>query len=152
MSNILCPVSNYPLTAPPMGITFPSIKGCPFNPELWLSPPNLYLMVHERGKACRNPYVGFYNIPDQDRNVWIKEFRPYHRSEERIINGEDMAKCDYAQLVQLSMWRIFVFIAIQGDAPMDYVPQVNFDYRGAKIEQISIKRAYRHANKNITEI
>ena len=123
MSDIMKPIANLPLTAPPMGITVKEIKGCEFNPELWLVPPHLYLMLFDQRTICENPFPGFYSVPDKgDKVVFCKGFKPYRRSEKNEFG-----------------WSTFVFIALEGDPPLDWVPDQKYNYRDAKIHQIMNK-------------
>ena len=85
MSDILSPVANLPLTTSPRGVRILNVKGCPFIDGLRLDPGRFYLMFFSTEDRVPLPPAGFYEIADNKKVIYIKEFRPYMRSEYRTI-------------------------------------------------------------------
>jgi hypothetical protein len=129
MSDILRPVANLPLTVPPRGVLFRMVKGCSFNKGLRLDPDKLYLLFHSREQKISMPPAGFYDVPDKGIVIFVKEFKPYARSEFNEFG-----------------WRVYVFRAFQGDPPLDWKPDKNFNYKQAEIERVVMQQEARKAN------
>jgi hypothetical protein len=136
MSGILSPVANLPLTTSPRGVKILDVKGCKFIDGLRLDPGKFYLMFFSTENQVPLPSSGFYEIADKKEIIFIKEFRPYMRSEYRTITTVEELTMHPDALKQLSRWRVFVFRAFEGDPPLDYVPERNFDYKRANIEHL----------------
>ena len=136
MSDILSPVANLPLTTSPRGVRILNVKGCPFIDGLRLDPGRFYLMFFSTEDRIPLPPAGFYEIADNKKVIYIKEFRPYMRSEYRTITTAEELTMNPDALKQLSRWRVFVFRAFEGDVPKNYVPDCNFDYKRANIEHV----------------
>lgn len=97
-------VANLELECPEYGGAYPPIKGCIFNPPLYLPGERYYLIVVTARPIFR-PMPGFYNV--KATLIWVKEFR----------------------LLQVSMpspagMKCWAFEAIEGDPPKDAVPYV----------------------------
>lgn len=136
MSDISSPVANLPLTTSPRGVRILDVKGCPFIDGLRLDPGKFYLMFFSTENQVPLPPAGFYEIADKKEIIFIKEFRPYMRSEYRKITVVEELTMNPDALKQLSKWRVFVFRAFEGDPPIDHVPDRNFDYQQANIEHL----------------
>ena len=138
MGEILRPISNVPLTTTSSPGILRGVKGCRFEPGLWLRPNELYLMIMSKEREIPMPPPGFYEAPDKGETYYISHFKPYQRSEYRTITEEDRIALhnNPEQLQELHKWRMFVFTAYEGDVPFNYVPTRNFDYKTARIQQI----------------
>ena len=139
MSGILQPVANIPLTTTTTPGILKGVKGCRFEPGLWLNTTDMYLMVMSREEQIGYPPAGFYEVPDRGEVVYITRFKPYQRSEYRTITPADVLESmgNTEVLNNLKRWRMFVFIAYQGDPPLGFMPSSNFDYRKHKIQKIA---------------
>lgn len=137
-SEILRPISNIPLTTTSSPGILRGAKGCRFEPGLWLRPNELYLMIMSKDREIPLPPAGFYEAPDKGETYYIAHFKPYQRSEYRTITEEDRIALhnNPEQLQELHKWRLFVFLAYEGDVPFNYVPTRNFDYGRARVENI----------------
>jgi len=133
MGEILKPVSNLPLTCPSTPGILRRLKGCRFEPGVWLARHKLYLIV-----VTQNPpelyqtISGFYEVPDKGIVAFIREFKPLqvsHRSEAGT--------------------RAIVYEAIEGDPPLDWKPEMQFDYRQYTIDKIVARRAERMKNNGV---
>lgn len=130
MGSIIKPVANLPLTAPGIPGMLKELKGCQFNPPVWLTRNRLYLIVvtpHLVYQTIR----GFYEVPDKGIVTFVKDFK----------------------LLQESMWsearnHAFVFEAIEGDPPLDWTPKSQFDYRKYQIDQIVLRKHGDGGNQN----
>ena len=138
MGNILRPVGNQPLTTTSTAGILNGVKGCKFSPGLWLRPGEMYLMIMSQADMVPYPPAGFYDRPDKGDVVYITHFKPYQRSEHRTITEADRAALfnNPEQLAELHKWRMFVFLAYEGNVPANFMPSANFDYKQAKIENI----------------
>ena len=130
MGSIIRPTSNIPLTAPAIPGMLKELKGCEFNPPVWLARDKFYLIVVTPNPAYQT-IAGFYEVPDKGIVTYIKDFK----------------------LLQVSMWneamnRAFIFEAIEGDPPLDWKPESQFDYRKYQIDQIVLRRQNNERNKN----
>ncbi|MFZ2399008.1 MAG: hypothetical protein WAW31_10160 [Smithella sp.] len=130
MGSIIRPTSNIPLTAPAIPGMLKELKGCCFNPPVWLGRGKLYLIVVTPNPAYQT-IAGFYEVPDKGIVTYIKDFK----------------------LLQVSMWneamnRAFIFEAVEGDPPLDWKPESQFDYRKYQIDQIVLRRQNSGCNEN----
>lgn len=99
-------IANLALEAPEYGGTYPPIKGCVFNPPLYLETGRYYLIVvTSRFKFV--PVPGFYDAPTKGKLIWVKEFR---------LLGVSMPSPAWM--------RCWAFEAIEGDPPADSIPYV----------------------------
>jgi len=130
MGQIIKPVANLPLTAPGIPGILKELKGCEFNPPVWLGRDRFYLIV-----VTPNPFyqtiAGFYEVPDKGIVTFVKGFK----------------------FLQVSKWsasknHAFVFEAIEGDPPLDWTPQSQFDYRKYQIDQIILRKRADGGNQN----
>jgi hypothetical protein len=138
MGNILQPIANIPITTTTTPGILRGVKGCRFEPGLWLNTSDMYLMIMSQEDHVPYPQAGFYDVPDKGKVVFITHFKPYQRSEYRTITPEDVAESNGNDdvLNRLRKWRMFVFLAYQGDPPYDFVPTADYNYKQAQIEQI----------------
>ena len=136
--DILKPVANIPITTTSSSGILKGVKGCRFEPGLWLNTTDMYLMIMSQEEHVPYPPAGFYEVPDRGKTVYITHFKPYQRSERRQITPDDVAASNgnMEVLAQLHKWRMFVFLAYEGDVPFNFVPDANFDYKQARIEKI----------------
>jgi hypothetical protein len=134
--DILKPIANLPLSSPPRGVLFRDIKGCSFGKGLRLNPGHLYLFFSSQENSIPLPPSGFYDIADKGVTVFIKHFKPYMRSDYRRITVAESITMHATAAAELSKWRVFVFEAFEGDPPLDWVPDRNFNYKKANIEHL----------------
>jgi len=74
MGSIIRPTSNIPLTAPAIPGMLKELKGCCFNPPVWLGRGKLYLIVVTPNPAYQT-IAGFYEVPDKGIVTYIKDFK-----------------------------------------------------------------------------
>lgn len=118
MAEIIKPVANIPLTAPSTPGVLATLKGCPFNPPVTLNRNELYLIVVTPSLAYRT-VPGFYDVPDKGFVTFCRDFI--------LVSASQLGP---------AKTRAFVFRAIEGTPPLDWVPDKAFDYRKYNIEQI----------------
>lgn len=118
MAEIIKPVANIPLTAPSLPGVLAELKGCMFNPPVTLNRDELYLIVVTPAMAYRT-IPGFYDVPDKGFVTFCRDF---------ILVA--------ASQVGRGRTRAFVFQAIEGEPPHDWVPDKGFDYRRYRVEQV----------------
>ena len=99
-------IANLALECPEYGGAYPPIKGCVFNPPLYLTSDKYYLIV-VTSRLIFVPETGFYFAPTKNKLIWVKKFR----------------------LLQVSMsspagMECWAFEAIEGDPPKNVVPYV----------------------------
>lgn len=138
MSDLLQPIANIPLTTTSSPGILRGVKGCRFEPGLWLRKGELYLMIMSQEGQVGYPPPGFYDAPDLGRIVYVKYFKPYQRSEHRTITSQDFIESagNEEVLARLRQWRMFVFQAFEGDPPNDFVPTANFDYKQHRVNKM----------------
>jgi hypothetical protein len=95
-------------------------------------------MIMSKEDAVPYPPQGFYEVPDKGKTIYITHFKPYQRSEYRTIRKEDRIALhnNPEQLRELHKWRMYVFLAYEGDPPANFVPTANFDYKQQRITNI----------------
>ncbi len=136
MSSVLQPVSNISLTTTSNPGILRGVKGCRFEPGLWLRKGELYLIIASTENLISLPPAGFYDAPDLGKIVYCKYFKPYQRSEYRTITPQDIVDSagNEEVLNRLKQWRMYVFLAFESDPPKDCVPTVDFDYKQHRID------------------
>jgi len=110
MGQILKPVANIPLTAPSTPGKLPTIKGCVFNPPVYLDRGKLYLIVVSHRRVYV-PEKGFYDVPDKGHLTFIAGFK---RIDVSHPNGAGL--------------RCWAFEALEGHPPADWVPKAQGSY------------------------
>ena len=127
MGMIAKPVANIPLTAPGAPGMLRALKGCRFEPAVWLSRGKMYLIVvTANDPRTYRTIPGFYDVPDKGKVVFIKTFTLLQ------ISAMSVART----------WAI-VYEAMEGDPPLDWTPDKQFDYRQYKIEEVVAEREKR---------
>jgi len=132
MGEISKPISNLPLTAPATPGMLREIKGCRFEPAVWLSREKFYLIVvtHYDPKTYRT-IPGFYDVPDKGVVAFIVRFRPIQVSS-----------------ISVAGMKAIVFEAIEGTPPIDWTPDKQFDFRKYRLESFAIQAQKREERLN----
>jgi hypothetical protein len=145
MGDLLRPIANLPLTiARPTDSLFSrtivNLKGCIFNPGVYLKSGVYYFINITRGTFFQTPkgnwvivqstgerqfMNGFYGLPD-NRVVFIRDFKPVAISAPNEFG-----------------YRGWIFEAIPGEVPKDWLPDKEFDYARYEIEEVIQRRTER---------
>lgn len=143
MGQILKPVANIPLTCPSVPGKVTDIKGCKFTPAVFLNRGKMYFVVvtnkakwfkwpegipqtQERVQSYERAGFlvlqrGFYDVPDKGYLTFITDFKPYAKSERSIAGST-----------------CYIFEALEGNPPADWVPNVQGRYTAHQTAGIAL--------------